>query len=103
MPRFAKQTLLPPVIESVFPAAALPGGDVEVRGTQLGPRALTAPVVMVDGISSNVLMSRDAQLCFRVPEQASTGLIEVRNPDGASNTVQLRIARELSDGLHPVT
>jgi sugar lactone lactonase YvrE len=48
-------------------------------------------------------MSRDGRLVFRVPSGAETGLIEVRNPDGASNTVPLRIARELSDGLHPVT
>ena len=48
-------------------------------------------------------MSRDERICFRVPESAKTGLIEVRNADGASNTVPLRIARQLSDGLHPVT
>ena len=86
-----------------IPAAALPGGDVEARGFYLGPRALTTPVLLVDGISANVLMSRDSRLCFRVPDEASTGLIEARNPDGASNTVSLHIARELSDGLHPVT
>jgi sugar lactone lactonase YvrE len=103
MPRLAKQILLPPIIEGVFPAAALPGGDVELRGAQLGPRPMTTPAVLVDGISANVLMSRDARLSFRVPQQASAGLIEVRNADGASNTVSLHIARELSDGLHPVT
>ena len=48
-------------------------------------------------------MSRPTRLAFRVPEQASTGLIEVRNPSGASNAAPLRVARQLSDGLHPVT
>jgi len=103
MPRLAKQTLLPPVIESVFPAAALPGGDVEVRGRYLGPQALTTPVVLVDGVSANLLMSSDNRLCFRVPERAASGSIEIRNQDGASNNFPLTIARELSDGLHPVT
>jgi hypothetical protein len=103
MPRLAKHFLLPPVVESVFPEAALPGGDVELRGRHLGPRIATAPVVLVDGLSANVLMSRDARLCFKVPERATTGLVEARNPDGASNTISLRIARQLSDGLHPVT
>jgi glucose/arabinose dehydrogenase len=37
------------------------------------------------------------------PEEASTGLVEVRSPSGASNTAPLRVARQLSDGLHPVT
>jgi sugar lactone lactonase YvrE len=103
MPRLSKQTLLPPMIESVFPAAALPGGDVEVRGANLGPRALAPPVVVMDGISAHLLMSRESILSFRVPARATTGLIEVRNQDGSSNTVTMHVARELSDGLHPVT
>ena len=103
MPRLAKQILLPPVIESVYPAAALPGGDVELRGSHLGPSATSTPVVMVDGISAHVLMSREERLCFRVPERATAGHIEVRNQDGASNSLSMRVARELSDGLHPVT
>jgi sugar lactone lactonase YvrE len=103
MPRLVKQILLPPVIESVFPAAALPGGDIELRGKNLGPQALTTPVVLVDGNSAQLLMSSDNRLCFRVPERATAGQIEIRNQDGASNTFPVTIARELSDGLHPVT
>jgi sugar lactone lactonase YvrE len=103
MPKLAKQASLPPKIESVFPAAALPGGDVEVRGVHLGPQGLTTPSVIVDGLTATTQMSRNNRLCFRVPENATTGLVEVRNQDGASNTVPLSIARELSDGLHPVT
>jgi sugar lactone lactonase YvrE len=111
MPRFGKQTVFPPVAEAVHPAAALPGGDVELRGHHLGPRISTVPVVLVGGVSANVLMSRDGRLCFRVPEPVSDrarngripAAVEVRNQDGASSPVPLRIARQLSDGLHPVT
>jgi sugar lactone lactonase YvrE len=59
--------------------------------------------VLVDGQSAHVLLSRAERLAIRVPEEATTGLIEVRSPSGASNTVPLRVARELSTGLHPVT
>jgi sugar lactone lactonase YvrE len=38
-----------------------------------------------------------------VPGQASTGLIEVRTPAGSANAAALRVARQLNDGLHPVT
>jgi sugar lactone lactonase YvrE len=103
MPRLAKPTLLPPAIEGIFPEAALPGGDVEVRGAHLGPRPLTTPQVFVDGMPAHLLMSRDSRLSFRVPSRATAGFIEVRTPEGASNIVSLRVARELSDGLHPVT
>jgi len=40
---------------------------------------------------------------LRVPAEASSGLVEVRNPSGASNGAPLRIARQLSAELHPVT
>lgn len=107
MPKLAKHTMLPPTIESVTPPAALPGGDIEVRGSNLGARGSVMPAVLVDGLSANLLMSRPSRLAFRVPEAASdrfsAGLIEVRNPDGASNAAQIQVARLLSDGLHPVT
>ena len=106
MPRLAKQTLLPPSIESVFPPAALPGGDVELRGSNLGPRGTTTSTVFVDNTEANLLMSRNSRLSFRVPETnpiTAAGIVEVRTADGVSNPVPLRIARQLSDGLHPVT
>ncbi|HZP04803.1 MAG TPA: gluconolaconase [Terracidiphilus sp.] len=92
-----------PRIDDVFPPAALPLGEVEVAGAHLGPHAFGPPAVLVDGEPAHILMSRPARLAFRIPEQASTGLIEVRSPAGAGNTVPIRIAHQLNDGLHPVT
>jgi sugar lactone lactonase YvrE len=103
MPRTTKYAVLPPVAESLFPDAALPGGDVELRGNHLGPSGTTLPVVLVGNHSAHILMSRRERISFRVPDRASSGLVEVRNQDGASNTLHLSVARELSDGLHPVT
>jgi sugar lactone lactonase YvrE len=102
-------TLPAPRIDDIVPAAALPLGEVELIGAHLGPSSSSPdnsgpPAVLVDGHPAQVTMSRPARLAFRVPEQASTGLVEVRSPaGGASNTVPLRVARLLSDGLHPVT
>ncbi len=67
MPRLFKQAATPPQIDSVSPAAALPGGDVELRGSHLGPRTLAPPSVTVDGIRAHLLMSRSERLAFRVP------------------------------------
>ena len=92
-----------PRIDEVVPAAAMPLGEVELIGAHLGPLAFGPPAVLVDGQSAHVLLSRAERLGIRVPEEATTGLIEVRSPSGASNTVPLRVARELSTGLHPVT
>jgi sugar lactone lactonase YvrE len=81
----------------------LPLGEVELLGTWLGPNDFGAPAVLVDGIPAKVLMSRPTRLAFAVPAEATTGLVEVRNAAGTSNATLLRIARQLSDGLHPVT
>ena len=107
MPRTPSQsgadTYPTPRVEDVVPAAALPLGEVELTGAFLGPDGFGPPAVLVDGHPAHVLMSRPTRLAFRVPEDASTGMIEVRNPGGASNAAPLRIARQLNDGLHPVT
>jgi len=92
-----------PRIDDIVPAAALPQGEVELVGAHLGPNTYGPPVVVVGTQPSHVLMSRPTRLAFRVPEQASTGYIEVRTPSGVSNAAPLRVARQLSDSLHPVT
>ena len=107
MPRPRTQSaadILPdPRIDDVVPPAALPLGEVELIGAHLGPFAFGPPAVLVDGHPAQVLMSRPTRLALRVPEQASTGLVEVRSPSGASNAAPLRVARRLSESLHPVT
>jgi sugar lactone lactonase YvrE len=92
-----------PRIDDIVPPAALPLGEIELIGAHLGPLAFGPPAVLVDGHSAHVLLSRPTRLGLRIPEEATTGLIEVRNPSGASNTVPVRVARQLSDSLHPVT
>jgi hypothetical protein len=92
-----------PRIDDVLPAAALPGGEIELAGANLGPTGSSLPSVLIDGHPAHILMSRPNALAFRVPDQATTGLIEVRNPAGSSNTAPLRVARQLSESLHPVT
>jgi sugar lactone lactonase YvrE len=103
-PQPAQEEVFPdPRIDDIVPPTALPMGEVELTGANLGPHAAGAPVVLVGTHPAHVLMSRPGRLAFRVPEQASTGLIEVRSPEGVSNAAPLRVARELASGLHPVT
>jgi sugar lactone lactonase YvrE len=92
-----------PRIDDVAPASALPLGEVEITGVHLGPHSSGPPVVLVGTQPAQVLMSRPSRLAFRVPEDATTGLIEVRSPVGVSNAAPLRVAHELTSGLHPVT
>jgi sugar lactone lactonase YvrE len=92
-----------PRIESLHPACAMPLASVEITGVNLGPVANHLPLVSADEELALILMSRPARLTLRVPSEATTGMLEVRNPFGTSNTVPLRVARKLTDGLHPIT
>ncbi|MGO9436006.1 MAG: gluconolaconase [Terracidiphilus sp.] len=92
-----------PRIDEIVPSSALPLGEVEVTGIHLGPHSSGPPVVLVGTHPAHVLMSRPSRLAFRVPEGATSGLIEVRSPVGVSNAAPLRVAHELTSGLHPVT
>ena len=92
-----------PRIDEVQPQAALPLGEVELLGANLGPNPYGPPVVVLGTHSAQLLMSRPGRIAFRIPENAGSGLIEVRTPAGVSNAAPVRIARELSGGLHPVT
>ena len=107
MPRATSQSAAEafavPRIDDVVPAAALPGGEVELTGANLGPLGPVLPSVLVDGQPAQVLMSRPSRLAFHVPEEATTGMITVSNSLGTGNATPLRVARKLSDGLHPVT
>lgn len=96
-----------PRIDGLDPAAALPGGEIEVSGAFLGPvlngESSGPPAVFVDGLRARVLMSRPSRLTIQVPAQAGTGMMEVLNGVGRSNAAPIRVARELADELHPVT
>jgi len=92
-----------PHIEQVLPSAALPKGEVELHGANLGPTPNGPPVVVLGTHHAMVLMSRPSRVAFRIPDNAATGLVEVRTPSGVSNGATIKIARELSSGLHPVT
>ena len=104
---FGGETQPAPRIDDLDPAAALPLGDVELTGAHLGPHPdgddAGPPAVTVDGEPAHILMSRPGRLALRVPAEAGTGLVEVRNAAGGVGSAPLRVARQLSDGLHPVT
>jgi sugar lactone lactonase YvrE len=91
-----------PRIDGVLPPAALPQGEIELTGANLGPSETGAPTVLVAGERALVTMSRPGRLALRIPPNAESGLIEVSNSAGVG-AAPVRVARMLSDGLHPVT
>src|ERR1700691_1460604 len=102
--RFSKESPTPnsPRIDAAMPDAALPGGEVEVRGTQLGAVRSRLPVAVLDGIVAPVLLSRSDRMIVRIPDDVQSGRLEVRQNGQSSNTVPLTVTRLGTGNLHPV-
>ena len=103
--RFSKEPPIPntPRIEATLPDAALPGGEIEIRGTQLGAVRSRLPVAVLDGIVAPVLLSRSNRMIVRIPDDVQSGRLEIRQNGQSSNTVRLKIARLITGNLHPVS
>jgi sugar lactone lactonase YvrE len=96
-----------PRIEAVLPNAALPGGEVEVRGANLGAisigNGLERPITSIGGTYAPVLLSRSNRLMVRVPDAGSASpRIEVFRNGSRSNQVEVHIARLLAENVHAV-
>lgn len=104
-----------PRIDAVSPGAALPGGEVELRGANLGAVAAPQsephrwagpewrrPVAMLGDIAAPVLLSRSGRLVLRVPEEAESGRLRILQNGAQSNAVDVRVASILATGVHSV-
>ncbi|MBV8630783.1 MAG: gluconolaconase [Silvibacterium sp.] len=91
-----------PRIESVQPNAALPGGEVEIVGTNLGPVSFRRPVPMLGDLAAPVVLSRGKRMVLRVPEEAETGKLRILRNGAQSNAVELKVGAQIATGVHMV-
>src|SRR5271170_7573760 len=91
-----------PRIDAVVPAAALPGGEVELAGSNLGPLAMRQPVAMLGQLSASVLLSRSKRLKVRIPEEAESGPLQILQNGAQSNSVRLLVAGMIATDVHVV-
>jgi sugar lactone lactonase YvrE len=92
-----------PHIESVSPAAALPGGEVRISGSSLCPPALKRPRVQFGEVEGAVVISSDEFVVARVPDGATSGPVVVATNGHVSNSQLVKVAVPIADNLHPVT
>lgn len=91
-----------PRIESVEPNAALPGGEVEVHGSNLGAISFHRPVAMLGELAAPVVMSRSRRMVLRVPQEAASGNLRILQNGAESNAVNVAVATMLATGVHAV-
>jgi sugar lactone lactonase YvrE len=91
-----------PRLDSVFPRAALPGGEVRFRGRHLRPEGLQRPNVRFGEALGAVLIGSDDFVVARVPAGASSGPAIVATDGHISNPLDVRVAAPIAEELHPV-
>src|SRR5437764_5557821 len=92
-----------PHIESIVPAAALPGGEVRISGSGLKPPDLNRPRVQFGDAEGSIVISSDDVVIVKVPEGASSGSVVVSTNGHSSNPHELKVAVPVAENLHPVT
>jgi hypothetical protein len=97
-----------PRLASLSPPAAMPEGEVELRGSGLqGAGGAVLPQVAVGDTPVYLALSRPGRAVIRIPEGAISGDVVLQVGDGAghtgaSNALDLRVAVPMAEGLHPV-
>ncbi len=89
-----------PTIEQVSPRAAIPGGDVQIRGQHF--LAAPRPLVSVGSVSAPLVVGSDRYVVARVPESAGDGLLVVSNGEKESAPTPFAVGQLVADNLHPV-
>ncbi|MGD0497863.1 MAG: IPT/TIG domain-containing protein [Bryobacteraceae bacterium] len=89
-----------PSISTVTPAAAIAGGELQIRGK--GFARPDPPRVTIGDIGAPVIIGSDSFVVARVPEGATAGELVVASQGHASDSWACDIGVQIADGLHPV-
>ena len=91
-----------PKIESVKPAAALPGGEISIHGSGFGVHNHARPQVQFGTAEGNLMMAGENFLVARVPEGAAGEAVRVRMGGVESAPFPIALGVQIADNLHPV-
>jgi sugar lactone lactonase YvrE len=92
-----------PRIESVKPAAALPGGEIHIKGSGFAPRNHSRPQVQFGSAEGSVMVAAENFLIARVPDGAAGGAVRVRMGSVESQPFPIALGVQVADNLHPVS
>jgi hypothetical protein len=92
-----------PHLDRVTPAAAMPGGEVDLYGEHLSPHGAKLPHATLGDVAAPVVLSRPTHTTVQVPESSITGDLILHRNGQASNPLLLRVAVPMAENLHPVS
>jgi outer membrane protein assembly factor BamB len=91
-----------PRVESITPPAAIPGGEIAIRGKGFSVNNNARPRVIFGDTEANLLIAAESYLVARVPEGSSGGSVRVATSHGTSPPVEMQIGVQIAENLHPV-
>jgi sugar lactone lactonase YvrE len=89
-----------PQIAQVSPAAAIAGGELQIRGKGFGRG--DRPRVTIGDVAAPVVIGSDSFIIAKVPEGASAGELVIESGHQSSESWACDIGVMVADGLHPV-
>ena len=90
-----------PQISSVSPLAAIPGGELTIRGTGLADNG-HRPEVHFGDQPGSLLLSSSNRLIVRVPGEVSNQNLTVVTGNGSSPPTAVVVGKTIAEDLHPV-
>ena len=91
-----------PLIAEINPRAAIPGGEVTIRGSGFASGNQHRPRVKFGDADAQLVVSSDSFLVARVPEGAISGQVTIHAGLTASNAYEFEVGVAIADNLHPV-
>src|SRR5689334_18389986 len=97
---FRKSSDARPQILEVSPEAAIPGGELRIRGKNFA--VAEWPRVRFGDVAAPLVIGSDSFLIVRVPEGAVAGEVSVGQDHQTSASRPCGIGIQIGEGLHPV-
>ena len=89
-----------PQISNVTPEAAIPGGELQIRG--VGLARAERPHVRIGDVEAPIVIGSDSYVIVKVPEGASAGELIVEAGKQSSRVWNCGIGVQIADSLYPV-
>jgi sugar lactone lactonase YvrE len=91
-----------PRIEDVSPRAAIPGGEVAIRGSGFTENGRSRPTVRFGDQAGSVMVSSSNRLVVRVPDDVTSGELTVSTGNAISAPASIAVGMTIAEELHPV-
>ncbi|HEX4811035.1 MAG TPA: IPT/TIG domain-containing protein [Bryobacteraceae bacterium] len=89
-----------PTIESLEPFAAIPGGDLHIRGRHFATAGHPSVSLGVNPVQS--IVAGDSYIVARVPDSAQSKALLLKSGELLSKPCEIHIGVQIADSLHPV-